>query len=140
MTMPIGVLGHFLGEPDVHRQRLADHFCIPAYAICKNLARRTGRRVATVDTLLWPACVAGVLDSRSLAVAASTVPSGPAETASEHRRPEEPAPDCRVHAIHAAHPAAPAVLEPWQGNPEQCGQFVPVSPRTRRGLQGEEWP
>lgn len=52
-------------KPDVHLQRLADRARVTAQQLCEALAKETGYRVATVDTILWRACANGVLDSRT---------------------------------------------------------------------------
>lgn len=52
-------------KPDVHLQRLADREGCTAQALCERLARATGFKVATVDTILWRACANGVIDSRT---------------------------------------------------------------------------
>lgn len=57
--------GAEVAKPDVHLQRLADREACTAQQLCERLARETGFRVATVDTVLWRACANGVLDSRS---------------------------------------------------------------------------
>ena len=53
-------LGKNLGldhaKPDVHMERLARHEGITTDDLCKRLARQTGYRVATIDTVLWRAC------------------------------------------------------------------------------------
>lgn len=54
-----------VAKPDVHLQRLADREGCSAQALCERLARETGFRVATVDTLLWRACALGYLNSRT---------------------------------------------------------------------------
>lgn len=57
--------GTDVAKPDVHLQRLADREGCTAQALCERLAKETGLRVATVDTVLWRACADGVLDSRT---------------------------------------------------------------------------
>lgn len=52
-------------KPDVHLARLADLHGVTAQALCEDLARATGLRIATVDTILWRACANGVLDSKT---------------------------------------------------------------------------
>ncbi len=54
-----------VAKPDVHLQRLADLEGVTAQQLCERLARETGLRIATVDTVLWRACATGVLDSRT---------------------------------------------------------------------------
>lgn len=140
MTMPLDLFGLDLAGPDVPLQRSADRHVTLQRALREGLSRRAGFRVASVDALPWHACATGELYSRTLAVAAATVPPEQAGTAGEHRQPEEPAPDFRVPAIHGADPAPPVVLELWQGTPVLCRQFALVSLRTLRGLRGEERP
>lgn len=54
-----------LAKPDVHLQRLADLHRTTPQELCANLARLSGYRIATVDTLIWRACATGVLNSRT---------------------------------------------------------------------------
>jgi hypothetical protein len=57
--------GADVAKPDVHLQRLADREGVTAQALCERLARDTGYRVATVDTVLWRACAVGLINSRT---------------------------------------------------------------------------
>lgn len=57
--------GADVAKPDVHLQRLADREGCTAQELCERLAKATGYRVATVDTVLWRACANGILDSRT---------------------------------------------------------------------------
>lgn len=66
--------GADLAKPDVHLVRLADREGCTVQALCERLARETGFRVATVDTLLWRACATGVLNSRTGAIKKSGTP------------------------------------------------------------------
>jgi hypothetical protein len=52
-------------KPDVHMERLAKRDKCNTQTLCRRLARKTGYRVATIDTILWRACADGFLDSRS---------------------------------------------------------------------------
>lgn len=52
-------------KPDVHLVRLATVHRTTPDALCADLARRTGLRLATIDTVLWRACATGFLDSRT---------------------------------------------------------------------------
>lgn len=52
-------------KPDVHLQRLADTFGTTPQHLCEDLAKASGYKVATVDTLLWRAAAVGVLDTRT---------------------------------------------------------------------------
>ena len=54
-----------VAKPDVHLQRLADRDGTTPNALCARLAKATGLRVATVDTILWRACANGIVDSRT---------------------------------------------------------------------------
>ncbi len=54
-----------VAKPDVHLQRLADRAGVTPQALCESLAKATGWRVGTVDTLLWRLCATGILDSRT---------------------------------------------------------------------------
>ena len=57
-------LGADEAKPDVHLERLAGRCRTTVARLCSRLARQTGYRVATIDTILWRACADGVLDSR----------------------------------------------------------------------------
>lgn len=57
--------GADVAKPDVHLQRLADREGCTVQQLCERLAKATGLRVASVDTVLWRACANGVLDSRT---------------------------------------------------------------------------
>jgi hypothetical protein len=57
-------LGADLAKPDVHLARLARVDRTTVERLCRRLARQTGYRVATVDTILWRACEQGILNSR----------------------------------------------------------------------------
>ncbi len=52
-------------KPDVHLQRLADTFKTSPQALCEDLSKACGYKVATVDTLLWRAAALGILDTRT---------------------------------------------------------------------------
>ena len=51
-------------KPDVHLERLALRSRTTVPRLCARLARQTGYRVATIDTILWRACADGILDSK----------------------------------------------------------------------------
>jgi hypothetical protein len=57
-------LGVDVAKPDVHLARLArrDRTTVPR--MCRSLAKQTGYRLATIDTILWRACATGILDSK----------------------------------------------------------------------------
>lgn len=57
-------LGLDVAKPDVHLARLARRDKTSTARLCARLGQQTGYRVATVDTILWRACAAGILDSR----------------------------------------------------------------------------
>lgn len=57
-------LGGDYAKPDVHMERLARRDKTTTHKLCRRLARETGYRVATIDTVLWRACAEGLLDSR----------------------------------------------------------------------------
>lgn len=57
--------GADVAKPDIHLQRLADRAGVTPQALCEALARETGYRIATVDTILWRACANGLLNSRT---------------------------------------------------------------------------
>ena len=56
-------LGGDHAKPDVHMERLARRDRTTAHRLCEGLARESGFRVATIDTILWRACADGLLDS-----------------------------------------------------------------------------
>lgn len=56
-------LGEDAIKPDVHLVRLARWHNVTPFALCERLARETGRRVGTVDTVLWRCCADGIIDS-----------------------------------------------------------------------------
>lgn len=62
--------GADVSKPDVHLQRLADQHGCTAQELCADLARQTGYRTATVDTLIWRACANGIIDSKTGAIRA----------------------------------------------------------------------
>jgi len=57
-------LGHDTAKPDVHLERLARRDRTTTHRLCRRLARQSGYRVATVDSILWRACADGILGSR----------------------------------------------------------------------------
>jgi hypothetical protein len=57
-------LGADTAKPDVHLTRLANRDRTTVLSLCRRLARLSGYRVATVDTILWRACADGVLNSQ----------------------------------------------------------------------------
>lgn len=56
-------LGADVAKPDVHMERLARRNRTTTHTLCRRLARQTGYRVATIDTVLWRACADGLLKS-----------------------------------------------------------------------------
>jgi hypothetical protein len=56
-------LGGDYAKPDVHMDRLARRETTTTDELCRRLARLTGYRIATIDTVLWRACADGLLDS-----------------------------------------------------------------------------
>lgn len=56
-------LGHPIAKGDVHLVRLAGRDQTTAQRLCQHLARLTGYRVATIDSILWRACADGLLKS-----------------------------------------------------------------------------
>ena len=56
-------LGGDFAKPDVHLNRLAAAEGCTAQKLCERLARDTGYRAATVDTILWRACEQGIISS-----------------------------------------------------------------------------
>ena len=57
-------LGTDTAKPDVHLERLARRDRTTTQILCRRLARQTGYRIATIDTILWRACADGLLNSR----------------------------------------------------------------------------
>lgn len=57
-------LGGDHAKPDVHMERLARRDRTTTLKLCARLARQTGYRVATIDTVLWRACAEGLLNSK----------------------------------------------------------------------------
>jgi hypothetical protein len=57
-------LGVEAAKPDVHLARLATHDRMSVERLCRRLARQTGYRLGTIDTILWRACATGILDSK----------------------------------------------------------------------------
>jgi hypothetical protein len=53
-----------VAKPDVHLARLARRDRTTVHRMCARLARQSGYRIATVDTILWRACATGILNSR----------------------------------------------------------------------------
>lgn len=56
-------LGANVAKPDVHLERLARGDKTTTRTLCKRLARWSGYRVATIDSILWRACADGLLSS-----------------------------------------------------------------------------
>ncbi len=56
-------LGADVAKDDVHMQRLAEHDGTDVDALCVRLAKATGYRLATIDTILWRACELRLIDS-----------------------------------------------------------------------------
>ena len=57
-------LGVDTAKPDLHLARLAERDGLDPHVLCARIAAKTGYRVATVDTILWRACVEGLINSR----------------------------------------------------------------------------
>lgn len=58
-------LGVDVPKPDIHLERLAQRDGTTTFKLCRRLARESGYRIATIDTILWRACADGLLDSRA---------------------------------------------------------------------------
>lgn len=56
-------LGASAAKPDVHLLRLANAEGTTPARLCRRLAKQTGYKVQTIDTILWRACADGILDS-----------------------------------------------------------------------------
>lgn len=57
-------LGAIAAKPDVHLVRLANAEGTTPARMCRRLARLTGYKIPTIDSILWRACADGLLDSR----------------------------------------------------------------------------
>jgi hypothetical protein len=57
-------LGVDEAKPVVHMERLARRDKTTTRTLCRRLARQTGYRIATIDSILWRACADGLLKSR----------------------------------------------------------------------------
>jgi hypothetical protein len=57
--------GADVAKPDVHLQRLADHYLTTPQAMCEALSAETGLKARTIDLLLWRACAEGIINSRT---------------------------------------------------------------------------
>lgn len=57
-------LGANEAKPDVHMERLARRDKTSTRTLCRRLARQTGYRIATIDSILWRSCADGLLNSR----------------------------------------------------------------------------
>lgn len=58
-------LGGDHAKPDVHMERLARRDRTTTHKLCRRLAKQTGYRAATIDTVLWRACETGLLNSKT---------------------------------------------------------------------------
>ena len=58
------LMGHDVAKPDIHLERLARRDCTTTAKLCRKLARQTGYRVATIDSILWRACADGLIKSQ----------------------------------------------------------------------------
>lgn len=76
-----------IAKADRHLERLARAENTTTERLCRRLARQSGYRVATVDSLLWRACAIGILTSsvyeergwRAAFSETPTIPSGEAD-------------------------------------------------------------
>ena len=57
-------LGASAAKPDVHLVRLANGDETTPARLCRRLARLTGYKIQTIDSVLWRACADGILNSR----------------------------------------------------------------------------
>lgn len=57
-------LGASAAKPDVHLVRLANRESTTPSRLCRRLARLTGYKIPTIDSILWRACADGLLNSR----------------------------------------------------------------------------
>lgn len=67
--------GADVAKPDVHLQRLADHWGSTPQSVCERLGNAAGYRAATIDLILWMACAKGVIDSVSGQIVPEKVPN-----------------------------------------------------------------
>lgn len=51
--------GSDTAKADVHMERLAGREKTTTHRMCRRLSRETGYRIATIDSVLWRACVRG---------------------------------------------------------------------------------
>lgn len=79
-------LGAIAAKPDVHLIRLANAEGTTPARLCRRLARLTGYKIPTIDSVLWRACADGLLNSRryelegwDAALACSTIMELPSE-------------------------------------------------------------
>jgi hypothetical protein len=49
-------LGFDFVKPDRHLQRLADQYCMTPFKLCNLIHKETGRRLGTIDVILWRFC------------------------------------------------------------------------------------
>lgn len=59
------MLGHDCVKPDLHLTRLSAALNSTPDSLCERLARETGYRIATIDSILWRSSAIGLLDSRT---------------------------------------------------------------------------
>lgn len=62
-------LGATAAKPDVHLVRLANREATTPARLCRRLARLTGYKIPTVDSILWRACADRILESRKYELA-----------------------------------------------------------------------
>jgi hypothetical protein len=54
-----------VAKPDVHLQRLADHYGETVQGLCERLGAAAGLKARTVDVVLWRACAVGIINSKT---------------------------------------------------------------------------
>lgn len=83
-------LGVDVAKPDVHLERLAKAEGLTVVALCRRLARQTGYKVSTIDSILWRACADGLLNSRTYRIEGWHGSTGKLREALKRVPPEPP--------------------------------------------------
>lgn len=85
-------LGADVAKNDVHLQRLSEHDGTDVDGLCTRLAKATGYRLATIDTILWRTCELRLIESavyheRGWAAATKRLRAIEAQARQQHRPP-----------------------------------------------------
>jgi hypothetical protein len=98
-------LGADTAKPDVHLERLARRDKTTTQTLCRRLARQTGYRAATIDTILWRACADGLLNSRHYELDGWNAAFSPRELeGARSTRSTEQAPSGQNHTLGTRRP------------------------------------